>query len=146
MSEEPNTVDDGLSDGQRKIHDLLTQETRHLILQFVLGHPKHLPSFDELAYMIPKDKSEIRDQLDVLIEHGILMCYQHPPNEDVREFPSQFYGLTEHGVGISHQFNYLRGLPIALSLYDNTRLSEISQRHLDAPRPALPESVTDAML
>lgn len=146
MSDEPNTVEDGSSDEQRKIHDLLTQETRHLILQFVLGHPKHLPSFDELAYMISKDKSEIRDQLDFLIEHGILMCYQHPPNEDERDLPSRFYGLTEHGVKISHEYNYLRGQPIALTLYDNTRLSETAQRHLDAPRPTLPEPVTDAML
>ncbi len=145
MSNSPAAVDDGPFEEQRQIYDLLSQETRHLILQFVLGHPEHLPSLAELAYMMPKNKAAIRDQLEVLSEHDILTCYQHPPNEDARDLPSQFYGLTEHGVEILHEYNYLRGLPVARALYDNTRLSEKAQRHHDAPRPVLPEPVRDAL-
>ncbi|SFR58888.1 hypothetical protein SAMN04487947_2596 [Halogeometricum rufum] len=130
---------------QRQIYQLLSQETRHLVLQYILGHPAHLPSLDELAHMIPKNKAAIRDQLQVLREADIIERYEHPPNEDSRELPSQFYGLTEYGVEILTEYNYLRGLPIARALYDNTRLSEKSQRHLDAPRPELPSNVADAL-
>jgi len=146
MSNTPAAVDADPFEKQRQIYNLLSQETRHLILQFVLGHPEHLLSLDELAYMMSKNKAAIRDQLEVLSNHEILNCYQHPPNENKRDLPSQFYGLTERGVEILYEYNYLRGLPVARALYDNTRLSEKAQRHRDAPRPELPEQVRDALI
>lgn len=145
MSDAPAATDAGPFEEQRQIYDLLSQETRHLILQFILGHPSHLPSLDELAYMMPKNKAAIRDQLDVLSDNDIVQCYQHPPNENARDLPAQFYGLTAHGVDVLHEYNYLRGLPVARALYDNTRLSEKAQRHRDAPRPNLPDHVTNAL-
>ncbi|GGC71135.1 hypothetical protein [Haloferax sulfurifontis] len=145
MSDAPAAKGNGPFEEQRQIYDLLSQETRHLILQFILGHPEHLPSLDELAYMMPKNKAAIRDQLEVLTDNDIIDCYRYPPNEDTRDLPSQFYGLTEHGVGILYEYNYLRGLPVARALYDNTRLSEKAQRHRDAPRPELPAEVIDAL-
>jgi hypothetical protein len=145
MSDAPAAEGNGPFEEQRQIYDLLSQETRHLILQFILGHPEHLPSLDELAYMMPKNKAAIRDQLAVLGDSDIIDCYRHSPNEDARDLPSQFYCLTEHGVEILYEYNYLRGLPVARALYDNTRLSEKAQRHRDAPRPALPDTVVDAL-
>ncbi|RQH01342.1 hypothetical protein [Natrarchaeobius oligotrophus] len=145
MSDAPAVEGDGPFEEQRQIYELLSQETRHLILQHILGHPAHLPSLDELAYMMPKNKAAIRDQLEVLTDSGIIDCYRHPPNEDSRDLPSQFYGPTEHGVEILYEYNYLRGLPVARALYDNTRLSEKAQRHRDAPRPELPEQITDTL-
>lgn len=130
---------------QRRIYELLSQETRHLILQYVLAHPAHLPSLDELAYLMPKNKAAIRDQLQVLSDAHILERYEHPSNEGSRDLPSQFYGLTEYGVEVLSEYNYLRGLPIARALYDNTRLSEKAQRHQEAPRPTLPEAVSQAL-
>jgi predicted ArsR family transcriptional regulator len=145
MSDAPAANGDGPFEEQRQIYDILSQETRHLILQFVLGHPDHLPSLDELAHMMPKNKAAIRDQLEVLSDNDIIDCYRYPPNEDARDLPSQFYGLTERGVEILSEYNYLRGLPVARALYDNTRLSEKARRHQDAPRPELPDQVTDAL-
>ncbi|WP_044956988.1 hypothetical protein [Halarchaeum acidiphilum] len=145
MSEVPAAANDGPFEEQRQIYELLSQETRHLSLQFVLGHPDHLASLDELAYLIPKNKAAIRDQLEVLIDSDIVECYRHPSNEDARDLPSQFYGLTEHGVDVLYEYNYLRGLPVARALYENTRLSEKAQRHRDAPRPELPDAVADAL-
>lgn len=145
MSDAPAAKGHGPFEEQRQIYDILSQETRHLILQFILGHPTHLPSLDELAYMMPKNKAAIRDQLEVLCENEIIDCYRYPPNEDARDLPWQFYGLTEHGVEILYEYNYLRGIPIARALYDNTRLSEKAQRHRDAPRPELPSRVTNAL-
>jgi hypothetical protein len=145
MSDTPAAAGDGPFEEQRQIYDLLSQETRHLILQFILGHPSNLPSLDELAYMIPKNKAAIREQVGVLQEHDIVACYRHSPNEDARDLPSQFYGLREHGVEILHEYNYLRGLPVARALYDNTRLSTKAERHRDAPRPDLPDDVVAAL-
>lgn len=130
---------------QREIYELLSQETRHLVLQYILAHPKHLLSLDELAYLIPKNKAAIRDQVQRLQSEGIIDQYEYPPNEDSRDLPWQFYGLTEHGMDILDEYNYLRGLPVARALYDNTRLSEKAERHRDAPRPELPESVEQAL-
>lgn len=130
---------------QRQIYELLSQETRHLVLQYILGHPEHLPSLDEFAYLIPKNKAAIRDQLQVLGEKGIVKQYDYPPNEGQRDLPSQFYGLTEHGLEVLEQYNYLRGLPIARAIYENTRLSEKSKRHLTAPRPDLPATIDQAL-
>lgn len=145
MSDSPAAENSGPFEEQRQIYELLSQETRHLILQYILAHPTHLLSLDELAYLIPKNKAAIRDQLQVLQEEDIIDRYDHPPNEGSRDLPSQFYGLTDHGVTVLGEYNYLRGLPVARAVYDNTRLSEKAQRHRDAPRPTLPESVESAL-
>lgn len=130
---------------QRRMYDLLSQETRHLILQNILGHPEHLVSLDELDYMIPKSKGAIGDQLDNLIEAGILAEYYSESNDGKRDLPTQFYGCTEYGVGILDEYNYLQGLPVARALYDNTRKSDKIRRHENASRPDLPETVRTAL-
>ena len=126
---------------QRQIYDLLSQETRHLIVQLILGHPEHLPSLDELAYMTSKNKAAIRDQLDVLVEAEILAIYDYPPNKDTRGLPWKFYGFTEYGTDILGDFNYLKGVPMARAVHQKTRKPEKSERHETAPRPPLPEPV-----
>ncbi|OAQ51763.1 hypothetical protein HTG_15385 [Natrinema mahii] len=145
MGDSSAAKDAGPFEEQRQVYELLSQETRHLILQYILAHPSHLPSLDELAYLIPKNKAAIRDQLLVLDEADIVNRYDHPPNEDSRDLPSQFYGLSKHGVSVLDEYNYLRGLPVARAVYDNTRLSEKAQRHRDAPRPELPTPVDRAL-
>lgn len=145
MSDSSSASESGPFEEQRRIFDLLSQETRHLIIQYILGHPKHLISLDELNYMIPKSKAAISDQLNNLIEAGILDLYRYKPSEGKRDLPSKFYGLTENGVEILHEYNYLRGVPVARALYKNTRKSEKVERHENAPRPNLPETVRDAL-
>lgn len=145
MSDSPAKGDQEPFEEQRQLFELLSQETRHLILQFILGHPHHLPSLDELAYMIPKNKAGIREQAARLEEAGIVRIYDHPPNEQARDVPSKFYGLTEFGVDVLSEYKYLRGLPIARAVYDNTRLSAKAERHLEAPRPELPAPIRNAL-
>jgi len=145
MSDSPVPEADGPFEEQRQMYELLSQETRHLVLQFILGHPEHAPSLDELAFFVPKNKAAIREQLDVLIDADIVELYEHPPNRSARDLPSQFYGLTEYGVNTLSEYNYLRGLPIARAVYDNTRLSEKVTRHRDAPRPELPQPVAHTL-
>jgi len=145
MTDSSSASESGPFEEQRRVFELLSQETRHLVVQYVLGHPEHLVSLDELEYMIPKSKAAISDQLDNLIEAGILDLYRYEPSEDTRDLPSKFYGFTERGVNVLHEYNYLRGVPVARALYENTRKSEKIERHEAAPRPELPRSVSEAL-
>ncbi|MFC7197792.1 hypothetical protein ACFQL4_29265 [Halosimplex aquaticum] len=58
---------------------------------------------------------------------------------------SQFYGFTERGAEVLHDYKYLRGLPVARALYESTRKTEKIERHESAPRPELPEAVAEAL-
>lgn len=142
------TAADGFEDPfaeQQRVRELLSQETRHLVLQFILGHPAHLVSLAELDYMIPKNEAAILDQLETLREADILDVYRHEPNVSTRDLPSKFWGPTERGVEILYEHNFLRGVPIARAVYEETRKSERVKRHETAPRPPLPIAVTDAL-
>lgn len=133
-------------DKQRELMDLLSQETRHQIIQTILGHPEHLPSADELDYIIAdKTKKSITDQLDRLQEEGIIEEYTYDPNRSTRGFPWKFFGLTEYGIQVLGEFNYLRGVPMARAIIQRTRTTEKIERHMDAPRPSLPPTVKEAL-
>ncbi|WP_248299453.1 ArsR family transcriptional regulator [Halorhabdus amylolytica] len=110
-----------------------------------IGHPAHLLSLAELAYMTAKSQAAITDQLEALIDADILARYTYEPSEEKRDLPAQFYGFTERGVEILHDYKYLRGLPVARALYENTRKTEKIERHESAPRPELPDAVVNAL-
>ena len=131
-------------DQKRELMELLSQETRHQIIQTLLGHPKHLASVDELNYMVAnKSRKAITDALETLVDAGILDEYRHPPNEKTRDYPWIFYGLTEYGVDVLADFGYLKGLPFARAVYKQTATTERVERHQAAPRPALPDVVRE---
>lgn len=133
-------------DQQRELMELLSQETRHKLVQFILGHPEHLASADELHYMVAdKSKKTVDDQLDNLVDAGVLAEYRHPPNEDKRDLPWQFYGPTEYGIQVLGDFNYLKGVPFARAVYRKTRKTDKIKRHETAPRPSLPDAVQAAL-
>ena len=140
-----NAADAGPFAEQQRLFELLSQDTRHLIIQELLGHPAHLMSLAELEYMTGKSQAAIKDQLETLIDAGILARYTYEPSQAKRDLPSQFYGFTERGVEILHDYKYLRGLPVARALYENTRKTEKIERHEAAPRPELPEAVAKAL-
>lgn len=135
-----------LFEEERELHQLLSQETRHYIVQFGLAHPEHLMSLDELDYAIAnKAKASIRSQLGQLIEADIIAEYTYEPSEGKRDLPSKFYGFTSHGIEVLERFQYLEALPILRALYDNMEKSARVQRHEDAPRPELPDAVDEAL-
>lgn len=145
MSETPPADRTSPFEAQRAMHELLSQETRHHILQTILGHPAHLVSLAELGYYTQKSESAILDQLRELINHDIVAAYTYEGSEGTRDQPSKFYGLTERGVQILDEFKYLRGIPVLRAVHDNTVKPERIQRHEDAPRPDLPDSVAEAL-
>ena len=127
---------------QRELMELLSQETRHSIIQALVGHPKILASADEINHFIPsKSKKTVEEQLDVLVDADILAIYEYPPNKEKRGLPWKFYGFTEYGVDILGDFNYLKGVPMARAVHQKTRKPEKIERHETAPRPPLPEPV-----
>jgi len=139
------TADAGPFAEQQRIFKLLSQNTRHLIIQELLGHPTHLMSLAELEYMTGKSQAAIKDQLETLIDAGLLARYTYEPSKGKRDLPAQFYGFTKRGVEVLHDYKYLRGLPIARALYENTRKTEKIERHESAPRPELPPAVAEAL-
>ena len=130
---------------QQRLFELLSQDTRQLIVQELLGHPAHLMSLAELEYMTGKNRATIKNHLDTLRDEDIIARYTSEPNKETRELPAQFYGFTERGVESLHSYKYLRGVPVARSLYENTRKTEKIQRHEAAPRPDLPTAVVAAL-
>ena len=139
-------VDDGAPyEAQRTVQRYLSQETRHNVVQVVLGHPAHLVSITEFDYYVPKSRSTIREQLDDLADHEILAQYHHEPNDDVRDIPADFWGLTSFGVDLLTEYNFLRGLPIMRAAHDATHKTETVRRHENAPRPDLSDAVNEAL-
>jgi hypothetical protein len=66
-------------DRQQDLMDLLRQDTRHSIVQMLLGHPKHLASADKIDYFVSnKSMATVDEQLDVLVDAGILGVYEFP--------------------------------------------------------------------
>jgi len=127
---------------QRELMELLSQETRHSIIQALLGHPEVLASADELNHFVPsKSKKTVEEQLEVLVGAEILAVYEYPPNQEKRGLPWKFYGFTEYGAEILGDFNYLKGVPMARAVHQKTRKPEKIERHETAPRPPLPDAV-----
>ena len=132
---------------ERETNRFLTQETRFTVLQFILGHPKHLPSRKELNHVIPqKAQSTINEALATLVDRGIVAEYSHEQNRETRGLPVIFYGLTEDGIETLETFNLLRGLPAMMALYEKFDLPEPIRRHQAAPRPELPPTVESTLM
>lgn len=129
---------------QRRAHRFLTQETRYHVVQAVLGHPEHLVTLDELEYLVPKNRSTIREHLDRLAEKRLLDKYVYDGDDAGQHDPREFWGFTEYGVGLLDEYDYLRYVPVLRALQDNLYVTAKIERHRDAPRPDLPAGVVDA--
>lgn len=107
----------------------------------IIGHPHHLVSVTEFDYYVPKSRSTISEQLEDLASHKIITRYSQEPSVEVRDIPSDFWGLTAFGINLIAEYNYLRGLPIMRAAHDATHKTETVECHESAPRPTLPEAV-----
>ncbi len=130
---------------QRRAHQFLTQETRYHIIQAVLGHPKYLTTLDELEYLVPKNRSTIREHLDRLAEKQVMAKYKYRGDEAEHNDPREFWGFTSYGISLLDEYGYLRYVPVLRALQENLYLTEKIERHQDAPRPDLPEAVSDPL-
>lgn len=129
---------------QRRAHRFLTQETRYHVLQAILGHPKHLVTLDEFEYLVPKNRSTIRDHLDRLADKHLIAKYVYDGEDVGPNDPREFWGLTDYGVDLLNEYGYLRYVPVLRALQDTIYLTAKIERHRTAPRPELPGDVADA--
>ncbi len=132
-------------DAQRRIHELLAQDTRFGIVQTVLGHPAHLPSLAELAYYTQSSESAVLSQLQTLEDQQFVTSYELPESKHKRALPGTFYGLTERGVLLLDRYDYLQGIPMVQAMQAHTAKTEQIRRHENAPRPELPDAVAEAL-
>lgn len=73
-----------------------TDKKRADVLANVVGHPKGMPSVEELDYMIPAlSEHAIRRHLKKLEAADVVRERAFEPGERLRDFPYKFYELTE---------------------------------------------------
>lgn len=131
MSEATQVITD-----ERKALNVVTQETRFVLLQNILGHPEQLPSAKELAYVNPsKSEGTIYEHLQTLISAGILTSYELPAEERSRDLPYKFYGLTTKGRAFLDRHGLLRAKETLGEAYEAVDKPERIERYETAPRP-----------
>ena len=73
-----------------------TDKKRADILADIVGHPKGMPSVEELDYTNPPLSDDaIRRHLSTLAEVGVVREREFEPGERLRDYPYKFYELTE---------------------------------------------------
>ena len=130
---------------QRRAHQFLTREIRYHIIQAVLGHPRHLATLDELEYLVPKNRSTIREHLDRLADKQVMAKYKYRGDGAARTDPREFWGFTSYGITLLDEYSYLRYVPVLRALQEPLYLTEKIERHRDALRPDLPDDVREAL-
>ncbi|WP_290816973.1 ArsR family transcriptional regulator [Halovivax sp.] len=102
----PDTAVGGSGQGTRDATDAGFDEWRALqkatdkkradILSDVVGHPKGLPSVEELDYTNPSLSDDaIRRHLRTLADVGVVREREFETGERLRDYPYKFYELTE---------------------------------------------------
>lgn len=136
MSEVAHAIDD-----ERKTLNVVTQETRFVLLQNILGHPQQLPSLKELSYVNPsKSDGTIYEHLRTLIGAGIVVSHELPSDERSRDLPYKFYGLTDGGRDFLEDHGLLRAEATLEEAYEAVEKPERIDRYETAPRPIRAQS------
>lgn len=72
-----------------------TDKKRADILADIVGHPKGMPSVEELDYMNPALSDDaIRRHLKELMDVDVVADREFEPGDRLREFPYKFYEVT----------------------------------------------------
>lgn len=73
-----------------------TDKKRADIIADIVGHPKGLPSVEELDYTNPDLSADaIRRHLNTLQDVGVVEETELETGERLRDYPYKFYGLTD---------------------------------------------------
>lgn len=134
----PDTTDstDSTVENRREKLNVITQETRFVLLQNILSHPHQLPTLKELDYVNPsKSKSTIREHLDTLIEHNIVEERTLPKGERQRDLPWQFYGISDTGRHLLEEMELLGAEETLQDMYEMLETTDEIEKYAAAPRP-----------
>ena len=136
--DQPDTTDaiDSTVENQRQRLNVVTQETRFVLIQNILSHPQQRPTLKELDYVNPsKSKSTIREHLEVLIEHGIVAERTLPKDQRKRDLPWRFYGLTDAGRDLLEEMGLLGAEGTLQDMYEMLETTDKIEKYAQAPRP-----------
>ena len=121
---------------RRERLNLITQETRFVLIQNILSHPEQLPTLKELAYVNPsKSTSTIREHLERLIEAGVVEEVTLPEDKRQRDLPWQFYGLTAAGRQLLDDADLLGAEATLQDMHSMLETTEQIEKYASAPRP-----------
>ncbi|MDS0261883.1 winged helix-turn-helix domain-containing protein [Haloarcula sp. S1CR25-12] len=124
------------STDRREQLNLITQETRFVLIQNILSHPEQLPTLKELDYVNPgKSQSTIREHLERLIEADIVEEVTLPEDKRQRDLPWQFYGLTAAGRQLLEDADLLGAEPTLQDMYSMLETTPQIEKYASAPRP-----------
>lgn len=113
-----------------------TQETRFDILQNIISHPSQLPTLKELDFfLMGVSQSTIREHLETLIDAGVVARIELPEEEQTRDLPHVFYGLTEAGREDLKEIGFLEAEKTLQEVTMRTELRPDVKRYMTAPRP-----------
>ena len=74
----------------------ITDEPRPSIIADIVGHPRGMPSVEELDYMNPDlSDDSIRRHLKELADVGVVIETEIPKGERLRDFPRKFYEISD---------------------------------------------------
>ena len=132
------------ADDIRNTLNLVTQETRYVLIQNIVAHPRETPSLKELAYANPsKSKSTIRNHLDKLIDAGVVETVHLPKEERKRDLPHRFFRLTEWSRDFLEEHDLLRAEETLKEMHSMLEKTPEIERYVEAPRPGDFESDDD---
>lgn len=95
MSPQAPGADDGTFDDWWA-RQKATDKKRADLLADIVGHPKGMPTVEELDFMNPPlSEYSIRRHLDELIDAGIVREHELPTGERLRDYPYKFFEITE---------------------------------------------------
>ena len=81
-----------------------TDKKRADIIADIVGHPQGTPTVEELDYMNPPLSSDaIRRHLNTLEDVGVVRVREFEPGDRLRNFPYQFFELTDNAREIFDQ-------------------------------------------
>lgn len=124
------------ADNIRDLLNLVTQETRYVLIQNIVAHPKEMPSLKELAYANPsKSKSTIRNHLNKLIDANVVEAVQLPSEERQRDLPHRFFRLTENSRDFLERHDLLRAEDTLKEMHSMLEKTDEIQKYMEAPRP-----------
>jgi DNA-binding transcriptional ArsR family regulator len=134
--ENPNEDRVEQADDIRNLLNLVTQETRYVLIQNIVAHPREMPSLKELAYGNPsKSRSTIRNHLDKLIEADVVETVHLPKDERKRDLPHRFFRLTDSGRDFVERHDLLRAEETLKEMHSMLEKTPQIERYVDAPRP-----------
>jgi len=128
------------ADSVRDLLNLVTQETRFVLIQNIVAHPQGMPSLKELAYANPsKSKSTIRNHLEKLVDAGVVEEVHLPDDERTRDLPHKFFRLPEASREFLEDHDLLRAEETLQEMYSMLEKTPEMERYIEAPRPNVSE-------